>query len=152
MEAALRTVADILTGEDLQTIEYHEVRGLEGIKEATVNVNGMKLNVAIAHGTGNASKLLDTIREGKAGYHFIEVMGCPGGCINGGGQPILMDKSKTQEVNQLRAASIYSLDRTAVKRKSHDNPEIKKIYAEFLDKPGSSKAHQLLHTHYIARN
>ncbi|KLU66960.1 NADP-reducing hydrogenase subunit HndC [Desulfosporosinus acididurans] len=152
MEAALRTVADILTGEDLQTIEYHEVRGLEGTKEATVNINGMELNVAIAHGTGNAAKLLDTIREGKADYHFIEVMACPGGCINGGGQPILMDKSKTQEVNQLRAASIYSLDRTAVKRKSHDNPEIKKIYAEFLDKPGSSKAHQLLHTHYIARN
>jgi iron-only hydrogenase group A len=152
MEAALRTVADILTGKDLQAIEYSAVRGLEGIKEATVNVNGMDIKVAIAHGTGNAAKLLDKIREGEATYHFIEVMGCPGGCINGGGQPIIMDKSKTQEVNQLRAASIYELDRTAVKRKSHDNPEIKKIYEEYLEKPGSHKSHHLLHTHYVARN
>lgn len=151
MEAALRTVADILTGQDLQKIEYTDVRGLEGIKEATVNINGMDVKVAIAHGTGNAAQLLDQIRAGKAEYHFIEVMGCPGGCINGGGQPILMDKSKTQEVSKLRAASIYSLDRNAVKRKSHDNPEIKKIYEEYLDKPGSHQSHKLLHTHYVAR-
>lgn len=152
MEAALRTVADILTGQDLQEIEYTAVRGLEGIKEAAVNINGMDVKVAIAHGTGNAAQLLDRIRTGEADYHFIEVMGCPGGCINGGGQPILMDKSRTQEVNRLRAASIYALDRTAVKRKSHDNPEIKKIYEEYLEKPASHKSHELLHTHYIARN
>lgn len=152
MEAALRTVADILTGEDLQKIEYTEVRGLEGIKEATVKGNGMEIKVAIAHGTGNAAKLLDRIRNREVTYHFIEVMGCPGGCINGGGQPILMDKSQAQEVNRLRAASIYAIDRGAVKRKSHDNPEMKRIYEEYLKEPGSHKAHHLLHTHYVARN
>jgi NADH-quinone oxidoreductase subunit G/NADP-reducing hydrogenase subunit HndD len=151
MEAALRTVADILTGQDLQDIEYTEVRGLGGIKEAIVKIKGLDIKVAIAHGTGNAAKLLDKVRAGEVNYHFIEVMGCPGGCINGGGQPIIMDKSKTQEVSRLRAASIYQLDRGAVKRKSHDNPEIKKIYEEYLEEPGSHKAHHLLHTHYIAR-
>lgn len=152
MEAALRTVADILTGENLRDIEYNAVRGLEGIKEASVNINGMEVKVAIVHGTGNAAKLLDKIRDGEANYHFIEVMGCPGGCINGGGQPIILDKSKTEEVNRLRAASIYALDRKAVKRKSHENPEVKKIYEEYLEKPGSHKSHHLLHTHYVARN
>ncbi|MGI1660435.1 MAG: NADH-dependent [FeFe] hydrogenase, group A6 [Desulfitobacterium sp.] len=151
MEAALRTVADVLTGQDLQGIEYQAVRGLEGIKEATVNINGMDVKVAIAHGTGNAAKLLDKIRNHEADYHFIEVMGCPGGCINGGGQPILMDKAKTPEVNRLRAASIYELDKTAVKRKSHDNPEITKIYEEYLGEPASHRSHELLHTHYVAR-
>ncbi|MEL1136635.1 NADH-dependent [FeFe] hydrogenase, group A6 [Desulfitobacterium sp. THU1] len=151
MEAALRTVADVLTGQDLQEIEYQAVRGLEGIKEATVNINGMDVKVAIAHGTGNAAKLLDKIRNHEADYHFIEVMGCPGGCINGGGQPILMDKAKTPEVNRLRAASIYELDKTAVKRKSHDNPEITKIYEEYLGEPASHRSHELLHTHYVAR-
>lgn len=152
MEAALRTVADILTGEDLQDIEYTAVRGLEGIKEATVNINGLDVKVAIAHGTGNASKLLDKIRAGEVSYHFVEVMGCPGGCINGGGQPIILDKSKTEEVNRLRSAGIYTIDRQAVKRKSHENPEIKKIYEEYLEKPGGHKSHHLLHTHYVARN
>lgn len=152
MEAALRTVADILTGEDLQAIEYHAVRGLEGIKEATVNINGLDVKVAIAHGTGNAAKLLDQIREGKATYHFIEVMGCQGGCINGGGQPIVLDKSKTEEVKKLRSAGIYELDRNAVKRKSHENPDVQKIYEEYLEKPGGHKSHHLLHTHYVARS
>jgi iron-only hydrogenase group A len=151
MEAALRTVADILTGEDLQKIEYTAVRGLEGIKEASVNIKGLDVKVAIAHGTANAGKLLEQIREGKADYHFVEVMGCPGGCINGGGQPIIMDKSKTEEVKLLRSSGIYELDRKAVKRKSHENPEIKKIYEEYLEKPGGHKSHHLLHTHYLAR-
>lgn len=151
MEAALRTVADILTGEDLQDIEYTSVRGLEGIKEATVAIKGLDVKVAIAHGTGNAAKLLDKIRAGEVDYHFIEIMGCPGGCINGGGQPIILDKSKTAEVNRLRSAGIYELDRQAVKRKSHENPEIKKIYEEYLEKPGGHKSHHLLHTHYVAR-
>lgn len=151
MEAALRTVADILTGEDLQDIEYQAVRGLNGIKEATVTINGLDIKVAIVHGTGNAAKLLDQIREGNASYHFVEVMGCPGGCINGGGQPIILDKSKTEEVNRLRAAGIYAMDRKAEKRKSHNNPEIKRIYEDYLEKPGSHKSHHLLHTHYVAR-
>ncbi len=151
MEAALRTVADILTGEDLQEIEYTSVRGLEDIKEATVSINGLDVKVAVAHGTANAAKLLDQIREGKVSYHFVEVMGCSGGCINGGGQPIILDKSKTEEVKRLRSAGIYELDRNSVKRKSHENPEIKMIYEDYLEKPGAHKAHLLLHTHYIAR-
>jgi len=152
MEAALRTVADILTGEDLKNIEYTPVRGMEGIKEASVNINGMDIKVAVAHGAGNASKLLDSIKSGEANYHFVEVMGCPGGCINGGGQPIIMNKEKTDEVKQLRAQGLYTIDRDRKLRKSHENPEIKKLYDEFLEKPNSHKAHHLLHTHYTKRS
>jgi len=152
MEAALRTVADILTGEDLKNIEYAPVRGMEGIKEASVNINGMDIKVAVAHGTANASMLLDRIRSGEASYHFVEVMGCPGGCINGGGQPIIMDKEKTEEVKKLRAQGLYSIDRGRKYRKSHENPEIKKLYEEYLEKPNSHKAHHLLHTHYTKRS
>ncbi len=152
MEAALRTVADILTGEDLKEIEYTPVRGMEGIKEASVSINGMDIRVAIAHGTGNAAKLLDRIKSGEADYHFVEVMGCPGGCINGGGQPIIMDKEKTEEVKKLRAQGLYSIDRERKLRKSHENPEVKRLYDEYLEKPNSHKAHHLLHTHYLKRN
>lgn len=152
MEAALRTVADILTGQDLKEIEYTPVRGMEGIKEATVNINGMDIKVAVAHGTGNASKLLDTIKSGEANYHFVEVMGCPGGCINGGGQPIIMDKEKTEEVKKLRAQGLYSIDRERKLRKSHENAEIKKLYEEYLGEPNSHKAHHILHTHYTKRS
>lgn len=151
MEAALRTVADIVTGQDLKDIDYVQVRGMEGIREAAVNINGMELKVAIANGTGNAAKLLDKIRAGEADYHFIEVMACPGGCINGGGQPIIMDKSKTEEVKQKRIEGIYAIDKASVKRKSHENAEVKKLYDEYMEKPGSHKAHHLLHTHYTAR-
>lgn len=151
MEAALRTVADVLTGEDLPKLEYLPVRGLEGIREATVNVNGMDVKVAIATGTGNAGKLLDKIRAGEADYHFIEVMACPGGCINGGGQPIIMDKEKTEEVKQLRANSIYDMDSRSIIRKSHKNPEVQALYTDFLEKPNSHKSHHLLHTHYTKR-
>ncbi len=152
MEAALRTVADILTGQDLKEIEYTSVRGMEGIKEASVNINGIDINVAVAHGTGNAAKLLDKVKSGEANYHFIEVMGCPGGCINGGGQPIIMDKEKTEAVKQLRAQGLYSIDKERKFRKSHENPEIKKLYEEYLGEPNSHKAHHLLHTVYIERN
>lgn len=152
MEAALRTVADILTGEDLKNIEYTPVRGMEGIKEATVNVNGMDIKVAVAHGGGNAAKLLDSIKNGEANYHFIEIMACPGGCINGGGQPIIMDKDKTDEVKQLRAQGLYKIDSDRKHRKSHENPEIKKLYEEYLEEPNSHKAHHLLHTHYTKRS
>lgn len=152
MEAALRTVADILTGQELKEIEYTTVRGMEGIKEATVNINGMDVKVAVAHGTGNAANLLDKVKNGEANYHFIEVMGCPGGCINGGGQPIIMDKEKTEEVKKLRAQGLYSIDRERKLRKSHHNPEVKKLYEEYLEEPNSHKAHHILHTHYTKRN
>ncbi len=153
MEAALRTVADILTGEDIKKIDYIPVRGMEGIKEATVNINGVDVKVAVAHGTGNAAKLLDSIKSGKADYHFIEVMACPGGCINGGGQPILIDKEKTEEVKKLRAQGLYKIDREYRKyRKSHENPQVKKLYEEYLEEPNSHIAHRLLHTRYIERD
>jgi iron only hydrogenase large subunit-like protein len=152
MEAALRTVADILTGQDIKEIEYAPVRGMEGIKEATVNINGMDIKVAVAHGTGNAAKLLNRIKGGEVNYHFIEVMGCAGGCINGGGQPIIMDKEKTEAVKQIRAQGLYSIDRGRKLRKSHENPEVKKLYEEYLEKPNSHKAHHILHTKYTKRS
>ncbi len=151
MEAALRTVADKLTGKSLDAIEYTAVRGLAGIKEATVNVAGMDIKVAVANGTGNAAKLLDKVRSGEAQYHFIEVMACEGGCINGGGQPIIKDKSKTDEVKAARIQGLYDIDKACVTRKSHENPEIQKLYAEYLGEAGDHKAHKLLHTHYVAR-
>ena len=153
MEAALRTVADILTGQDLESIEYHGVRGLDGIKEATVNVAGMDVNVAIVHGTANASKLLDEIKAGKKNYHFIEIMGCPGGCVTGGGQPYVDARTRYQvDPKAARAAATYGEDRSKTIRKSHKNPSIAKLYEEFLGKPNSHKAHELLHTHYVDRS
>ncbi|MDD4833276.1 MAG: NADH-dependent [FeFe] hydrogenase, group A6 [Lutispora sp.] len=152
MEAALRTVADILTGKDLKNIEYSPVRGLEGIKEADVKIGDLDVKVAVAHGTGNAGKLLERVRNGEANYHFIEVMGCPGGCINGGGQPIILDKEKTAEVCKQRAQSLYNIDREMPLRKSHNNPEIKALYDEYLGEANGHKAHHLLHTHYVKRD
>ena len=152
MEAALRTVADILSGQDLQTIEYNDVRGIEGVKEATVNVAGMDIKVAVAHGTANARKLMEKVRKGDSGYHFIEVMACPGGCVNGGGQPIVPANVKMlKDVRTLRAKAIYDEDEAKVIRKSHQNPSIQRVYKEFFGEPGSHKAHELLHTHYTAR-
>lgn len=151
MEAALRTVADKLTGKSLEAIEYTAVRGLEGIKEATVKVADMEIKVAVANGTANAAKLLDRVRSGEASYHFIEVMACEGGCINGGGQPIIMDKNKTNEVKAARIKGLYDIDKASTYRKSHDNPEIQKLYAEYLGEAGEHLAHKLLHTHYVAR-
>jgi len=152
MEAALRTVADILTGKDLKNIEYSPVRGLEGIKEADVKIGDLDVKVAVAHGTGNAGKLLERVRNGEADYHFIEIMGCPGGCINGGGQPIILDKEKTAEVCKQRAQSLYNIDREMPLRKSHNNPEIKALYDEYLGEANGHKAHHLLHTHYVKRD
>jgi len=153
MEAALRTVADILAGQDLQRLEYCDVRGLDGIKEATVSVGGLDIKVAIAHGTGNAAKLLDAIKRGEKTYHFIEVMGCPGGCVTGGGQPIVDARTRYfVDPRAARAAATYDEDEAKVIRKSHQNPSIKKIYDEFLGEPGSHKAHELLHTHYTDRS
>ena len=152
MEAALRTVADVLEGKDLESIEYTAVRGLEGIKEATVQVAGMDIKVAIAHGTANAGRLLNSIRKGERTYHFIEIMGCPGGCVTGGGQPIVNARTRYQiDPREARAKATYECDRAMPIRKSHQNPSIHKLYAEFLEKPGSHKAHTLLHTTYVER-
>lgn len=153
MEAAIRTLADILEGAEIKEIEYEAVRGLEGIKEASVDVGGLTVKVAVAHGTDNARKLLELIREGKADYHFIEVMACPGGCVNGGGQPTVFpfDREK-YNVKQLRARALYKEDAELPLRKSHLNTSVQKLYSDFLGKPGSHKAHELLHTLYKRRN
>jgi iron-only hydrogenase group A len=155
-EAALRTVADILTGEDLQAIEYYDVRGLDGIKETTVTlpIDGKptEIKVAVAHGTANAAKVLDAMRRGEKTYHFIEVMACPGGCVHGGGQSHVSAKERL-EVNPKanRANALYSEDERQVLRKSHENPEVKALYEEFLKEPNSEVAHKYLHTHYHKR-
>ena len=152
MEAALRTVADTLTGQDLKKIDYKEVRGIKGIKEATVKIGDMDVNIAVAHGTGNAKKLLQAVRNGEKQYHFIEVMGCPGGCVTGGGQPIVSAKVRNfGDPRLLLAKALYDEDEAKILRKSHDNPSIKKLYAEYLEKPGSHLAHRLLHTYYAPR-
>ena len=153
MEAALRTVVDVLTGEDMPRLEYADVRGLEGIKEATVSVNGTDINVAIVHGTANAAKLLNAIRAGEKTYHFIEVMGCPGGCVTGGGQPIVDARTRYYvDPSAARAAATYSEDESMAIRKSHKNPAVQKLYAEFLGEPNSHIAHELLHTTYVDRS
>lgn len=152
MEAALRTVADILTGKDLKDIEYTAVRGVDGVKEATVNIGGMDVKVAVASGTGNAKKLLEAVRKGEKTYHFIEIMGCPGGCVTGGGQPIVSAQDRMDySPYALRAKATYSEDSGKEKRKSHKNEEVQKLYNEYLGTPGSHKAHELLHTHYAAK-
>ena len=153
MEAALRTVADVLTGEDLKQIDYNEVRGTDGIKEATYDVAGMKVKVAVASGLKNAAQILDKIRAGEADYQFVEIMCCPGGCVNGGGQPIQPGHVRNfVDLKALRAKALYQDDLGLPQRKSHDNPEIKQIYADYLGEPGSHLAHELLHTSYVKRN
>ena len=153
MEAALRTVADILTKQDLKEIEYQDVRGLTGIKEATVSVAGIDIKVAVAHGTANAAKLLDAIKAGEKTYHFIEIMGCPGGCVTGGGQPIVDARTRYFiDPKAVRAAATYDEDEAMTIRKSHENPAIKQIYEEFLGEPCGHKRHELLHTHYVDRS
>ena len=153
MEAALRTVADVLGGESLENVEYTAVRGTEGIKEATVNIAGKDIRVAVAHGLGNARKLLNNIRDGKADYEFIEIMGCPGGCVTGGGQPIVCSKDLMYlNVKELRAKALYTEDAGKAKRKSHENTEVKKLYDEYLGEIGGHRAHELLHTSYSAKS
>ena len=150
MEAALRTAVETLTQEELSQLDFHEVRGTEGIKEATYSVAGIELNVAVASGLANAKKLLDDVKSGKANYHFIEVMGCPGGCVNGGGQPIQPSGFRNfNDIRSLRAKALYEQDEKMTLRKSHENPAIKQLYKEYLEEPGSPKAHNLLHTSYV---
>ncbi|MDD3839603.1 MAG: NADH-dependent [FeFe] hydrogenase, group A6 [Clostridia bacterium] len=152
MEAALRTVCEVLTGEELKDIAFEDVRGLKGVKEATVKIGDLDVNVAVAHGTKNAKELLEKVRSGEKDYHFIEVMGCPGGCVNGGGQPIVNAKIKMDiDPAKVRAKAIYEEDENLPIRKSHENPEIKKIYDEYFGEPNSHKAHELLHTKYQKR-
>jgi len=153
MEAALRTVVDILSGKDNENIEYKVLRGVDGIKTAEVTVpGGMTIRAAVAHGLGNARKLLDQVRSGEAQYHFIEIMACPGGCVNGGGQPI--QPAGVRNVIDLRAErakAIYAEDEALTIRKSHKNENMMRLYKEYFEKPGSHKAHELLHTHYAPR-
>jgi len=153
MEAALRTAADWLEGKSVENVEYKALRGIEGVKEAEVTVGGLTLKVAIANSTGAAKRLIKKIQAGEATYHFVEVMACPGGCVNGGGQPIV-DASTRMDVDPrvARAAGLYAEDEAKTIRKSHENPDIIKVYEDFLGKPGSHKAHELLHTTYTARN
>lgn len=147
MEAALRTVYEIVTGETLEEkLEFHAVRGFEGIREAVIPIGDLEVRVAIVHGLANAKKIMELVREGKANYHFIEVMSCPGGCIGGGGNP-----PTTRKKLEARRDAIYREDRNLPIRKSHENPSIKQIFAEFLGEPMSHKAHELLHTGYISR-
>ena len=152
MEAALRTAQDTLTGEDLDKIDFEAVRGGDGIKRATVNIAGKAIKVVAASGLGNAREIMEEIKSGKADYQFVEIMACPGGCVMGGGQPIRTSKERMDvDVRKLRADCLYSIDERSTIRKSHDNPVVKKIYEEFFEKPGSHKAHELLHTDYVKR-
>ena len=158
MEAALRTVYYKPTGKEYDKIAFTEVRGLEGVREATIDINGTAVSVAVANGMKSAKVLLDDIRAGKSKYLFIEIMGCPGGCINGGGQPYVRPAFLPNEEDdildtyiQKRAAALYSEDERQVIRQSHNNPQIKALYDEFLGEPNSHKAHELLHTTYAAR-
>ncbi len=125
---------------------------MEGIKEAEIKIGDKKIRAAVAHGLGNARKLMDKIKNGEASYHFVEIMACPGGCICGGGQPIHTAKELAEiDIKSARAKAIYEADRSLPIRKSHENPTIRRLYEEFLEKPGSHKAHELLHTHYSVR-
>ena len=152
MEAALRTGYEVLTGKTLEKLDFHAVRGVEGIKEASVQIGDQTLNVAVANGTANAAKLLEQIKSGEKNYHFIEVMGCPGGCVTGGGQPIVSAQQRMDcDPRVVRAQALYQADADMPLRKSHENPEIKQIYQDFLGEPNSHKAHELLHTHYAQK-
>ena len=152
MEAALRTAADTLTGKSLDSIDYEEVRGTDGIKEAVYNVAGMDVKVAVASGLSNANEILKKVKNGEADYHFIEIMCCPGGCVNGGGMPVQPSSVRNfVDIRKERAKVLYEEDKNLPLRKSHDNPVVKKCYAEYLGEPGSHKAHEILHTTYTPR-
>ena len=152
MEAALRTAYETLTGKEPPSLDFTAVRGTEGIKEAVYQINGMDVSIAVASGLANAKKLLESIKSGEASYHFIEIMACPGGCINGGGQQVIPAATRNfVDIKALRAKSLYEVDAGLPLRKSHENPVLKTIYKEFLVRPGSPKAHEVLHTNYKAR-
>ncbi len=153
MEAALRTVYEIVTGKTLEKLDFEAVRGVEGIKEATVDLAGKTIKVAAVNTLSKAREVMEKIKNGECDYTFIEVMACPGGCVNGGGQPIVSSEllNKGVDPRALRAAAIYKMDKDSPIRKSHENPVVKKLYAEYFEKPGSHIAHEVLHTTYVKR-
>lgn len=151
MEAALRTAANMLDA-DIKKVDFKEVRGSEAIKEATYTIGGVKINVAVASGLANARKVIESIKSGEKDYQFVEIMACPGGCINGGGQPVQSDSVRNYvDLKKLRSQVLYNSDKKLKIRKSHESPVIKMIYDEFFDSPGKARAHKLLHTTYINR-
>lgn len=152
MEAALRTAVEKLSGEELKSLDFTEVRGTEGIKEASYTVNGMEIKVCVVSGLANANTIMEKVKNGTADYHFIEIMGCPGGCVNGGGQPIQHAVVRNfVDLRARRAAALYEADKDMPLRKSHESEAVKRLYTEFLGEPGSHKAHEVLHTSYVAR-
>ena len=153
MEAALRTAVEKLSGEELKSLDFTEVRGTDGIKEASYTVNGMEVKVCVVSGLANANTIMEKVKNGTADYHFIEIMGCPGGCVNGGGQPQVSGAVRnTVDVQGIRAKVLYDNDAAKTIRKSHENPSIKKVYEEYFGEPGSHKAHEVLHTTYVKRS
>lgn len=152
MEAALRTAVEKLSGEELKSLDFTEVRGTDGIKEASYTVNGMEIKVCVVSGIANANTIMEKVKNGTADYHFIEIMGCPGGCVNGGGQPIQHAVVRNfVDLRARRAAALYEADKDMPLRKSHESEAVKRLYDEFLGEPGSHKAHEVLHTSYVAR-
>ena len=152
MEAALRTAYEKVTGKELEKLEFEEVRGKEGIKKSTIKMGEKEIKVAVAHGLANAQEILEEIKNGKADYQFAAIMACPGGCIMGGGQPIVSSKKRNDiDVRKARASALYKIDEQSKIRKSHENPYIKELYEEFLETPGSYRAHKYLHTTYKKR-
>jgi iron only hydrogenase large subunit-like protein len=149
LEAALRSVSYLLDGTEIENVEFTAVRGTKGIKEAEIQIMGKTHKIAVAQGLANVSKVLDEIKDGTTKYSFIEVMTCPGGCINGGGQPLVNEyKASKIDVKGLRAKALYVADEKSKYRKSHENPNVKLIYEDFLGEPNGKKAHKLLHTKY----
>ncbi len=152
MEAALRTVAEKVTGRSFDNLNYEDVRGEQGIKKATLNLDGREVKVVVASGLKNAQTILEEIKSGNADYQFVEIMACPGGCVMGGGQPIRSSKDRaTIDIRAKRAGALYTIDEKSTIRKSHENPVLQKIYEEYLGEAGGHRAHELLHTSYVAR-
>lgn len=152
MEAALRTAVEKITGQTLESVDFTEVRGMDGVKEATYTVGDLSVKVAVASGTKNAKTLMEQIKNGTSEYQFIEIMGCPGGCINGGGQPIVSAAVRNfEDFRSKRASVLYNIDKNNENRKSHENSAVKRVYDEFFGEPGSHKAHEVLHTTYVKR-
>ena len=149
IEAAVRTAYELHTGKKLDKVDFAELRGMDGIRHATIDFDGIPINIGIAHGLGNARKLLNDVRENKSQFHAIEIMACPGGCIGGGGQPL---HHGNLQILRKRMEAIYKEDTGKAIRKSHENPYIIKLYEEFLGKPLGEKSHKLLHTHYVDRS
>jgi NADP-reducing hydrogenase subunit HndD len=152
MEAALRTAAEVIEGKPLVKLDFEAVRGIEGIKFASYKLGDIDLNVAVASGTGNAKKLLKAIESGEVNVQFVEIMGCPGGCVNGGGQPVQSaDVRNTIDLRKVRADVLYKADSKMDLRKSHENSAVKRLYDEYFGEPNSHKAHEILHTKYVKR-